>query len=85
MPPILEGAAVGSVKMSDEDEREIREILERFTNGPQSKDAMVRQVKHTVEAYLESGPGTREARQLVALRKLREIDATFRSARSTRN
>jgi hypothetical protein len=46
---------------------------------------MVRQVKHTVEAYLESGPGTREARQLVALRKLREIDATFKSARNKRN
>jgi hypothetical protein len=71
--------------MSDENEKAIREMLERFTNGPESKDAMVRQVKHTVEAYLESGPGTREARHLVVLRKLREIDATFKSARNTRN
>jgi hypothetical protein len=73
------------MKMGDEHEQQIREILVRFTDGPESKDAMVRQVKHTVEAYLESGPGTREARQLVLLRKLREIDATFKSARSKRN
>jgi hypothetical protein len=70
------------MKMSDEHERQIREILARFSDRPESKDAMVRQVKHTVEAYLESGPGTHEERQLVVLGKLREIDATFQSARS---
>ena len=61
------------------------EMLARFSDGPESKDTMVRQIKHTVEAYLESGPGTREERQLAVLWKLRELDATFKSARSKRN
>lgn len=54
MPPILNRAADRNMKMSDEDERQIREILARFSDGPESKDAMVRQIKHTVEGYLES-------------------------------
>jgi hypothetical protein len=71
--------------MSDEDEKQIKEILARFSDGPESKDATVRQVKNTLEAYLENGPGTREERQQAVLGKLREIDASFKSARSKPN
>lgn len=71
--------------MSDEDEQQIREILARFSDAPESQEATVRQVKNTLEAYLENGPGTREERQQVVLGKLREIDASFQSLRSKPN
>ncbi|WP_438274178.1 hypothetical protein [Nitrobacter sp.] len=71
--------------MSDEDEQQIREILSRFSDGPESKETTVRQVKNTLEAYLENGPGTREERQKVVLGKLREIDASFKNLRSKPN
>lgn len=71
--------------MSDEDEQQIREILSRFSDGPESKETTVRQVKNTLEAYLENGPGMREERQKVVLGKLREIDASFKNLRSKPN
>jgi len=71
--------------MSDEDEKQIREILARFSDGPESKDAKVQQVKETLEAFLENGPGTREERQLIVLDKLLLIDASFNDFRAKRN
>ncbi len=66
-------------------ERQIREILARFSDGPESKDAKVQQVKDTLETFLENGPGTREERQLIVLDKLLLIDASFKDFRSKRN
>ena len=43
--------------MSDEDEKQIREILARFSDPPESKDTKVQQLKETLEAFLENGPG----------------------------
>jgi hypothetical protein len=71
--------------MSDDHERQIQEILARFSDGPESTDAKVQQVKDTLEAFLESGPGTREERQLIVLDKLLLIDASFNDFRSKRN
>jgi hypothetical protein len=73
------------MKMSDEDEKQIREILARFSDGPESKDAKVQQVKETLEAFLENGPGTREERQLIVLDKLLLIDASYKDFRSKPN
>ena len=71
--------------MSDDHERQIQEILARFSDGPESTDAKVQQVKDTLEAFLESGTGTREERQLIVLDKLLLIDASFNDFRSKRN
>ena len=48
--------------MSDEDEKQIREILARFSDPPESKDTKVQQLKETLEAFLENGPGHAEYR-----------------------
>ena len=45
----------------------------------------MQQVKDTLEAFHESGPGTREERQLIVLDKLLLIDASFNDFRSKRN
>jgi hypothetical protein len=82
---MLERPADRSMKMSDEDEKQIREILARFSDGPESKDAKVQQFKETLEAFLENGPGTREERQLIVLDKLLLIDASYKDFRSRRN
>ena len=71
--------------MSGEDEKRIQEILSRFSDGLESKDAKVQQVKDTLQAFLENGPGTREERQLIVLDKLLLIDASFNDFRSKRN
>jgi hypothetical protein len=71
--------------MSDEDEKQIQEILSRFSDGIESKDAKVQQVKDTLEACLENGPGTREERQAIVLEKLVLIDASFNDFRNRRN
>ena len=71
--------------MSDEEEKRIQEILSRFSGGLESKDAKVQQVKDTLQAFLENGPGTREERQLIVLDKLLLIDASFNDFRSKRN
>ena len=71
--------------MSDEDEMQIKEILARFSDGPESKEPRVQQLKNTLEAFLENGPGTREERQRVVLDKLLEIDASFKTLRSKPN
>ncbi len=71
--------------MSDEDEKQIREILGRFSDGPESKDAKVQQLRETLEAFLENGPGTREERQLIVLDKLLLIDASYEDLRSKRS
>lgn len=70
---------------NDDVEKQIQEILARFSDGTESKDAKVQQVKDTLEAFLENGPGTREERQLIVLDKLVLIDASFKDFRSKRN
>jgi hypothetical protein len=71
-------------KMSDE-EKQIRDIMARFSDGPESKTAAVQQLKSTLEAYLENGPGKREDRQQMLLTTLLEMEASFKAARSKPN
>ena len=71
--------------MSDEDEKQIREIMARFSDGPERKEAAVQQLKSTLEAYLENGSGTREERQGVLLAKLLEMEASYKNLRSKPN
>lgn len=87
---MLRRTADRSVKMSDDNaendaERQIRKILARFSDGPESKDPKVQHLKDTLEAFLENGPGTREERQAIVLDKLVLIDASFNDFRSRRN
>jgi hypothetical protein len=64
--------ADGSMRISDDDdaEKQIQEILARFSDGPESTDVKVPQVKDTLKAFLESASGRREERQLIVLDKL---------------
>ncbi len=71
--------------MSDEDEKQIREILARFSDGPESKEPRVQRVKHNIEAYLEKGPGKLEERQQMLLTTLLEMETSFKAARSKPN
>jgi hypothetical protein len=66
------------MKMSDDDEAKVRELIEQYADAPQSTEASVQDFKEMLRHFLENGPGTREERRKILMRNMAELHEEYK-------
>jgi hypothetical protein len=66
------------MKMSDDNEAKVQELIAQYANVPPSKEASTEEFKAMLRHFIENGPGTREERRQILLRNMVELHEEYK-------
>jgi hypothetical protein len=73
------------MKMSDDDEAKVRELIAQYADVPQSTEPAIQEFRKMLKDFLENGPGTREERRQILMRNMVELHEEYKDFLDKRN